>query len=102
MSSLSLSAVMATLLAAASPTALSGTTTDYSAASTDSESASYPPSTDPAPAINPDEAAGLTDDSIQANGRNGSHSLHPAAPVNVDQVADDGVSSGTSSSAAGD
>lgn len=89
MSTTALSAVLAAVIAAASQSALADSTTDYYGSTTENPPISPQPLTSTAPVIDPDDVPDIVDDSVQASGRNGSHSMHPAAPVKNDQFADD-------------
>ncbi|OCR26062.1 hypothetical protein AFK24_05785 [Pseudomonas syringae] len=91
MSTTLLSAVTATLLAAACLTAFADPPKKHNRTSTVSESTSYQPSTNSAPNVEYNNSADNANGPIQAIGRSGSHSMHPNAPVAAEQFADDEV-----------
>ena len=90
MSTTLLSAVTAAVLAATCLAAFADPPKKHNRTGTVSES-SYLPSTNSAPAVKHNGTADNANGHIQALGRNGSHSMHPNAPVAAEQFADDEV-----------
>jgi hypothetical protein len=85
MSTILLSAMTVSLLTAACLTALADPSKQQNRTSTAGEPSAYQASTTSAPVADADDDSGY----IQAVGRNGSHSMHPNAPVAAEQFADD-------------
>lgn len=79
-----LSVVLAGALCAACPTALADPPKKHNATSTVDGTRISPPAAGPATTIQRDEIADTEDQSVKANARSGSDSMHPKASITTD------------------